>query len=579
MAEDFKTNNITYFAETNFRNERKKFGIRRKDRAKHTYMIGKTGTGKTTLLENMAVQDILNGEGLGIVDPHGDFAEKMLDFIPEERIGDVIYFAPHDMAHPIAFNVMENVDPTQRPLVANGLLGVFKKIWPDVWSPRMEYILNNCILALLEYPDSTLLGINRMISDKIYRQQVVDNVTDPAIKAFWVDEFSKYTDKYMTEAGAAIQNKIGQFISNPLIRNIVGQSKSSFDIRDIMDRRKILIMNLSKGRIGEENSRLIGAMLITKIYLAAMSRVDTSEDERPDFYLFVDEFQNFATESFKDILSEARKYRLSLILAHQYIAQMDEGVRDAVFGNIGTLITFRIGAYDAEVLEKEFSPEFALQDIVNLGFGNIYLRLIIDGQPSRPFSASTLAPIKPQSVSFREKIIEMSREKYATPREEVDLKIIQWHKSTGANNTNISSAPDLPQFHSGGVKRSLPHTETRKEKFDYQPELYEATCAICGKKTFVPFKPDGRRPIFCKIHRVSLAQQSAGSQINLAESGPLAQPAPKTISLKDLKYRRSAPKNNELREILNEVLQKPAESAGEGVKKNVLKPGDKVKFE
>lgn len=586
MAENFKTNNITYFAETNFRNERKKFGIKRKDRAKHTYIIGKTGTGKTTLLENMAVQDILNGEGVGIVDPHGDFAEKMMDFIPEERIGDVIYFAPHDMAHPIAFNVMENVDPSQRHLVANGLLGVFKKIWPDVWSPRMEYILNNCILALLEYPDSTLLGINRMLSDKNYRQDVIDNITDPVVKAFWLDEFSKYTERFMTEAGAAIQNKVGQFISNPLIRNIIGQSRSSFDIRDIMDRRKIFIMNLSKGRIGEENSRLIGAMLITKIYLAAMSRVDTPEDERPDFYLFVDEFQNFATESFKDILSEARKYRLSLILAHQYIAQMDEGVRDAVFGNIGTLITFRVGAYDAEVLEKEFSPEFTLQDIVNLGFGNIYLRLIIDGQPSRPFSASTLAPIRPEQISFREKIIEMSREKYATPREEVDLKIMQWHKpvennrqSESLQNYSMSGSSSAPV----GVKRSLPHTETRKEKFDYQPELFEATCAICEKKTFVPFKPDGKRPIFCKNHRARLAQQSTGSQVNLtadsSDSGFASKSAPKTISLKDLKDRRPVQKNDELREILNEVLHKKSETPAGKAKKNILKPGDKVKFE
>src|SRR3989344_1704512 len=318
MAEN--DNKIIYFAETNFRNEKKKFGIKKRDRARHMYVIGKTGVGKTTLLENMAIQDILNGEGVGIVDPHGEFAEKMLKFVPENRVKDVLYFAPHDMDWPIAFNVMENVDPTQRHLVANGLLGVFKKIWPDVWSPRMEYILNNAILALLEYPGATLLGINRMLSDKEYRNAVVGNMNDPAVKAFWTEEFAKYSERFMTEAGAAIQNKVGQFISNPLIRNIIGQRTSSFDMRKIMDGKKIIIMNLSKGKIGEENSRLIGAMLITKMYLAAMSRVTMPESERANFYLYVDEFQNFATESFKDILAEARKYRLNLIVAHQYIA-------------------------------------------------------------------------------------------------------------------------------------------------------------------------------------------------------------------------------------------------------------------
>ncbi|TSD02095.1 MAG: hypothetical protein Athens071424_191 [Parcubacteria group bacterium Athens0714_24] len=419
--------NINYFAKTNFRNQEKVFGIKRADRSKHVYIIGKTGMGKTTLEENIALQDILNGEGVGIVDPHGEFAEKMLKFVPESRIDDVLYFAPHDIEWPIAFNVMENVDPTQRHLIANGLLGVFKKIWPDVWSPRMEYILNNCILALLEYPNSTLLGINRMLSDRDYRKDVVSKITDPVIKAFWNDEFAKYTDRYMTEAGAAIQNKVGQFISNPLIRNIIGQPKSAFDIRDIMDKKKILIMNLSKGRIGEENSRLIGAMLITKIYLAAMSRVDAPESERSDFYLIVDEFQNFATESFRDILSEARKYRLNLTLAHQYVAQMDETVRDAVFGNVGTIISFRVGAYDAELLEKEFEPDFTVQDIVNLGFANIYLRLMIDGVASRPFSATTLPPIKVEENSHIEKIIEASRKKYSTVRSEVEKQIASWH--------------------------------------------------------------------------------------------------------------------------------------------------------
>ncbi len=557
-----KNNNVTYFAETNFRNERKKFGIKRHDRTKHLYIIGKTGMGKTTLLENMAIQDILKGEGVGIVDPHGGFAEKMLNFIPENRIDDVLYFAPHDIDWPIAFNVMENVDPTQRHLIANGLLGVFKKIWPDVWSPRMEYILNNCILALLEYPDSTLLGINRMLSDKDYRKEVVSKIIDPVVKAFWTDEFAKYTDRYMTEAGAAIQNKVGQFISNPLIRNIIGQTKSAFDIRDLMDQKKIFIMNLSKGRIGEENSRLIGAMLITKIYLAAMSRVDVPEEERSDFYLYVDEFQNFATESFKDILSEARKYRLNLILAHQYIAQMDESVRDAVFGNVGTLATFRVGAADAEELEKEFAPEFYVQDIVNLGFASIYLRLMIDGVASRPFSATTLSPIETKEKPSTEKIIETSREKYATARGEVEEKIVKWHEPVASSKgeakpAEISATP--------GIKRSIPHMGQQKDRFEYQPELYEATCAVCGKKTYVPFKPDGIRPTFCKVHRKQTEQSL---------------PQPKTISLKELEDKklsnRQGPKLDELREVLNEVAK---EKDNINKKSGTLKPGDKIKFE
>ncbi len=327
----------------------------------------------------------------------------------------------------MAFNVMEDVGVEQRHLVASGLMGVFKKLWPDVWSARMEYILNNAILALLEYPNSTLLGINRMLADKDYRKAVVSNITDPVVKAFWEQEFAKYTERFAAEATPAIQNKVGQFTANPLIRNIIGQPKSSFDIRKIMDEKKILIMNLSKGRVGESNSQLIGAMLITKIYLSAMSRVNVPESERADFYLYVDEFQNFATESFKDILSEARKYRLDLILAHQYVAQMDETVRDAVFGNVGTLVVFRVGAYDAEALEVEFAPEFTAQDIVNLGFASVYLKLMINGVASRPFSALTLPPIPMPEKSYKEEIIEFSRKKYATPKEEVEKMISEWH--------------------------------------------------------------------------------------------------------------------------------------------------------
>ena len=360
---------INFFGITNFRNTRRRFGIKLDDRRRHFYAVGKTGMGKTEMLKNMAVQDIQEGNGTGFVDPHGEAAEELLQLVPEERVKDVIYFNPADTDYPIIFNVMENVNPEHRHLVASGLMSVFKKVWPDVWSARMEYILNNTVLALLEYPGSTLLGINRMLVDVDYRAKVIEKLKDPVVKAFWVQEYARYTQRYEVEATAAIQNKVGQFVSNPLIRNIVGQVKSSFDMREVMDQKKILILNLSKGRIGEDNSRLLGAMLITKLQLAAMSRVNIPEEQRQDFFLYIDEFQNFASDSFVNILSEARKYRLSLILSHQYIAQLDENesrVRDAVFGNVGTIVSFRVGAEDAEFLEKEFTPEFFSLDFVYL---------------------------------------------------------------------------------------------------------------------------------------------------------------------------------------------------------------------
>lgn len=422
---------ITYFGETDARNKRIRFGIKAKDRTKHVYIIGKTGMGKSTLLENMAVQDIKNGEGFAFIDPHGKTAELLLDYVPEERINDVIYFAPFDTDHPMSFNVMEDVGYDKRHLVVSGLMSAFKKIWVDAWSARMEYILSNTLLALLEYPDSTLLGINRMLTDKEYRRRVVENVKDPSVKSFWVDEFAKYTDRYTQEATPAIQNKVGQFTANPLIRNIIGQPTSSFDIRKLMDDRKILIINLSKGRIGEGNANLLGSMLITKIYLAAMSRADIHDREMqklPNFYLYVDEFQSFANESFADILSEARKYKLNLTIAHQYIEQMSEEVRAAVFGNVGTMIMFRVGAFDAEVLEKEFAPAFTAEDMVNLGIYQIYLKLMIDGVASHPFSATTLGPIPLPEKSLREKVIEHSRASFAHTRPEVEEAIKTWYQ-------------------------------------------------------------------------------------------------------------------------------------------------------
>ena len=459
---------IAYFATTDFRNQRTKFGIKNEDRSRHVYVIGKTGMGKSTLLENLAAQDIKNGEGMCFVDPHGSAIDTLIEYVPEERVTDVVYFAPFDTDFPISFNVLEDVKPDERHLVMAGLMATFEKIWPDTFSERMKYILSNVLLALLEYPGATLLGVNRMLADKDYRDAVIANITDSSVKAFWVDEYNKWDVRYAREAGAAIQNKIGQFTSNPLIRNIIGQEKTSFNFREIMDNKKILLVNLSKGRIGESNSNLLGGMLITKLYLAAMSRADAGVHgikKLPPFFLFVDEFQNFANESFADILAEARKYKLNLTIAHQYIEQMPESVAAAVFGNVGTMITFRVGATDAEVLEKQFAPVFTAEDIVNLGKYQIYLSLMIDGIGSRPFSATTLPPIQPEEISMREHVIANSRYFYSQERHIVEKNIAEWYEPIKKpQKRRITNPEDLVKK---GEKRTLKQNKretTQKKK-------------------------------------------------------------------------------------------------------------------
>ncbi|MBU2068527.1 type IV secretion system DNA-binding domain-containing protein, partial [Patescibacteria group bacterium] len=421
---------ITIFAKTNFRNKETVFGIKRRDRRQHMYVIGKSGTGKTELLKNIALQDIQNGEGVCIVDPHGEFVEEVVDKIPSNRVNDVVYFNPADTEYPIGFNVLQVTDEKYKHLVSSDLMGIFTKIWANVWSARMEYILNNCILALVDTPETTLLGIIRILVDKDYRQKVVNNVKDPVVRSFWINEYASWRDQFRNEAIAPIQNKVGQFLSTSLIRNIVGHAKSTINVAEIMNSNKILLVNVSKGRIGEDNSALLGAMLITKIQLAAMERVRIPEAERQDFYLYVDEFQNFATDSFANVLSEARKYRLNLIVAHQYVGQLvtdtTTKVRDSIFGNVGTLISLRVGAADAEFLEKEFFPEFVIRDLVNLDNYNIYLKMMIDGVSCRPFSATTLPPMDTGVTNQREKMIKVSRERYANPRKEVEEKISRW---------------------------------------------------------------------------------------------------------------------------------------------------------
>ncbi len=427
MEYKYDPKHITYFAATDSRAGKQPFGIRAEDRTRHMYIIGKTGMGKSTMLENMAIQDIQNGDGMAFIDPHGSTTDKLLEYVPEDRIKDVIYFAPFDMEYPIGFNVMEDVGYDKRHLVVAGLMSAFKRIWVDAWSARMEYILQNTLLALLEYPDTTLIDVNRMLINKAFRDKVTNAVSDPIVKRFWAEEFAGYSDRYTQEATPAIQNKIGQFTSNPLVRNIIGQPKSTFDLRKIMDERKIMIINLSKGRMGEQNADLLGSILTTKIYLAAMSRAEETVSDLatlPPFYLYVDEFQSVVNDSFVNILSEARKYKLCLTIAHQYIEQIEENIRDAVFGNVGTTISFRVGPFDAETLKTVFEPTFYAEDMVNLGFTQIYLTLMIDSVGSQPFSAHTLPPVDDPPFSYKEKIIQYSQKSYGKPRAEVE-KLLQ----------------------------------------------------------------------------------------------------------------------------------------------------------
>ncbi len=417
---------VTYFAATNARGKNIPFGIKQKDRSKHMYVIGKTGMGKSTLLENLAIQDIYHGEGLAFIDPHGATAEKLLHYIPEHRIKDVIYFAPFDLERPIGLNVLEDVSYSNRAVVASGLMATFKRIWADVWNTRLEYLLQNTLLALLEYPNTTILSINRMYTDKEFRDQVVETIQDHVVKEFWTKEFAGSPERYTHEVMPTIQNKVGQFISNPLIRNIVGQADSSFDMRKIMDEKKILIVNLSKGMMGETNTQLLGSIITARIFLAAISRADQSPEELerlPSFFFYVDEFQNFANDTFSSILSEARKYKLNLVIAHQYIQQLEEHVRSSIFGNVGTTISFRVGPIDAEALAPIFAPEFNAQSLVSLGKYEINLSLMIDDVGSRPFSGVTIPGIAAPPKSFAKEVLESSRMHFGASQVEVENAI------------------------------------------------------------------------------------------------------------------------------------------------------------
>ncbi|HSX14403.1 MAG TPA: type IV secretion system DNA-binding domain-containing protein [Candidatus Saccharimonadales bacterium] len=418
---DDEVADISLFGLTNFRGQRLKFGMKRADRGRHLYIVGQTGTGKSQLLQLLALSDLYHNEGLAIIDPHGDLAIEVMQYIPEHRINDVVYFNPTDRDFPIAFNPMEVSDPSLKHDTASELVGVMKRMF-ESWGPRLEHILRFTILALLDHPDATMLDITRMLTEKEFRKRVVRDIDDPVVKAFWVNEFASWNDKFANEAVAPVLNKVGAFIANPLIRNVIGQPKSTINLRKLMDEGKILIVNLSHGQIGEVNAGILGALVVTSIQIAAMSRANVPKDERRPFYLYVDEFQNFATDSFAVILSEARKYNLCLTVANQFIAQMPETVREAVFGNVGSMITFRVGAGDSAFLAKYFEPTFEGGDLVRLNNREMFITMSIDGEKAQPFSGRTLSmPAPGQDLS--EQIIAGSRQRYATNREEVEDKI------------------------------------------------------------------------------------------------------------------------------------------------------------
>ncbi|MFA5770068.1 MAG: type IV secretion system DNA-binding domain-containing protein [Patescibacteria group bacterium] len=410
-ATDEAKKDINFFAKAEFKNKETIFGIKTEDRRKHVYIIGKTGVGKSTLIANMAIDDIRKDRGVGIIDPHGDLSETILDFIPKRRMSDVVYLEPFDTERPFSLNVLEIKNKQQKDLVASGIVSIFYKLYKDSWGPRLEYILRNVILTLLEAPGATLVDILALLSNTEYRKKVVRGLTDPVLKDFWEKEYAKMPDRLKAEAISPIQNKVGQFVTSKMIRNIIGRTKSSIDLEQIMNEGKILILNLSQGKLGEDNTALLGAMLITQIQLAAMNRSFMKEADRKDFFLYVDEFQNFATQSFIKILSEARKYRLSLTLANQYIEQLDEEVTRAIFGNVGTLMSFVVGARDAYVLTREYAEIYTENDLVSLGKFEAVLKLSIDGMTSAPFPVTTL-PLPAMKNDNKEKIIKLSKEKY-----------------------------------------------------------------------------------------------------------------------------------------------------------------------
>jgi hypothetical protein len=451
---------ISAFGLTNFRGLNQQFGLLRGDRSRHVYIIGQTGTGKSGLLELFALSDVFHNEGYAVIDPHGDFAVDNMRFIPPHRINDVVYFNPADTAFPVGFNPMEVIDPALKSNISSEIIGVLKRIFGDSWGPRLEYILRYTILALLDYPGSTLIDVTRMLTDKKFREEVLSHCGDTVVLNFWRIEFASWNDKFATEAVAPILNKVGAFTANPIIRNIIGQPKSTFNIREIMDEGKILVVNLSKGLIGEDNAAILGAFMVTKIQLAAMSRSNIAniEDRRP-FYLYVDEFQNFATDSFATILSEARKYGLNLTVANQYVSQMNDTVRDAVFGNVGTMISFRVSADDSPLLAKQFEPQFEPGDLLQMHNRHFIINMVIRGEKAPAFSATTLQ-LPSAQTDYSSHIIENTRRNFAVNRADIEDDI----KARITPPAHLMSAK---QGGGGQSKTHQPHNNAPKPKQEH----------------------------------------------------------------------------------------------------------------
>ncbi len=460
---------ISAFGLTNFRGINHQFGMLRRDRSRHVYIIGQTGAGKSGMLELFALSDVFYNQGYCIIDPHGDFATNNLKFIPKSRIKDVVYFNPADREYPVAFNPLELSDSSRKPNVASEVIGVLKRMFGDSWGPRLEHILRYTLLALLDRPETTLLDISRLLTDKDFRKETLEYCQDVTVLQFWKHEFGQWNEKQVNESIAPVLNKVGAFTANPIIRNIIGQPKSSFDVRKIMDEGKILVVNLSKGLVGEDNAGILGAFLVTKIQLAAMSRSDIPDvaDRRP-FYLYVDEFQNFATDSFAVILSEARKYGLNLTVANQYISQMTDSVRDAVFGNVGTTISFRVSADDAPILAKQFEPTFEDQDLLQMNNRNFVISMIINGEKVPAFSATTLSiPNTPEDNTAA--IITSSREQFSRPRATVEKEIRETIEQSEKYKKDLSDSGREAGEQGNTREKNTHNSPSPSPKFTFQP--------------------------------------------------------------------------------------------------------------
>ena len=532
LSSEVDAKDLTVLGKTDFRDHVEEFGIKLSDRKRHIYIIGKSGAGKSTLLENMVIDDINEGRGVIVVDPHGELADKVVDSIPEHRIKDTIVFDAADSEFPIAFNVLDISNPEQRGNIASGFVGALKKIFGNSWGPRLEYILRNATLALLETENPTMLGIPRILTDAGFRNWVIPQITDPVVLDFWKNEWAAKEQKQQVEEMGSILNKVGQFLSSSLIRNIVGQPKSAFDIREVMDGQKILIVNLSKGKIGEDNSALLGTMMITRVQLAAMSRADVAFNQRPDCFLYVDEFQNFATDSFATILSEARKYNLGLTIAHQYIEQMAEEVRDAVFGNVGSIICFRVGSKDAEALAREFAPVFGPDDMVNLQMARVYIKLLVDGVASQAFSAMTLPP-KQLTTNYRDRVVAFTREHYAKPKDQV-VEIIDetagYKRRREAEEANKKAAQILAQ----------PATAPSAQRYEQKPNVRPAA----------PIPDASFQAPILKNPQVEVSKPAA-----FVEPAPVEVAAPMPMSTPEVLQ-----ETKEVQEVSNQQVSKPVEN-------------------